>query len=109
MTNKEIFEAMDDLKETMDQAKEDSKELVKQLGDDLDKMAHEGDCQAQLKAYHEELNVFMEMLLEVEKNLLVAHKTEAKRRLQRKKMLIQQEILYYQQKQDEVLKQDPCL
>lgn len=79
-----------------------TKALVKLFGGNLDKEAHEGEPQAQYVADTAELNHYMGLLFIVEQKLLVTKKTEARRKLERQKMLLQQEIHFYRERQQAI-------
>lgn len=83
-----------------------TKNLIRTLGGNVDKEAHEGEPGAKYIAYSEELNHFLDLLMEVEQKLLVTKKTSARRKLERQKMLLQQEVHFYRTKQEETVKKE---
>lgn len=79
-----------------------TKALIRLLGGNLEKEAHEGEPAAQFVADTAELNHYMGLLFVVEQKLAVTKKTAARRKLERQKMLIQQEIHFYKERQQAI-------
>lgn len=104
---REDFVRFKGVRDCIQRIKDSAKCLIKVNGGNVDKAAHEGNPVAQYAAYSEELNYWLAKKLEVDRLLQVTKQSQARRRLLRKRSLIEQEILFYKNLQEEAIGTTP--
>ena len=107
MLKRDDFIRLKGVRDCIKRIKEGARALLKINGTDVDKAAHEGQPVAQYIAYTEELNHWLEKKLEVERRLALTKQTQARRKLVRKKALIEQEIMFYKNLQNKAIHTEP--